>query len=130
MIKSIDRLGRNYEEILEQWRMITKDKKVDVVVLDMPLLDTRRSGKNLMGVFVADLVLQILSYVAQCRAGEYPAETERGHRRGPGREGVKFGAAEEKDSGRICAFKERLDGKNSSPPERLPGSWECPRIPS
>lgn len=65
VVKSIDRLGRNYEEILEQWRIITKEKNVDVVVLDMPLLDTRRSGRDLTGTFVADLVLQILSYVAQ-----------------------------------------------------------------
>ncbi len=65
VIKSIDRLGRNYEEILEQWRIITKVKQTDVVVLDMPLLDTRRNGKDLTGTFVADLVLQILSYVAQ-----------------------------------------------------------------
>ena len=65
VIKSIDRLGRNYEEILMQWRIITKEKQVDVVVLDMPLLDTRKSGNDLTGTFVADLVLQILSYVAQ-----------------------------------------------------------------
>lgn len=65
VVKSIDRLGRNYEEILEQWRFITKGKKADIVVLDMPLLDTRQKGKDLTGVFVADLVLQILSYVAQ-----------------------------------------------------------------
>lgn len=64
-ILSIDRLGRNYEEILLQWRIITKEKQVDVVVLDMPLLDTRKSGNDLTGTFVADLVLQILSYVAQ-----------------------------------------------------------------
>lgn len=63
-IKSIDRLGRNYEEILEQWRLLTKEKGADIVVLDMPLLDTRR-GKDLMGTFIADLVLQILSFVAQ-----------------------------------------------------------------
>ena len=65
VIKSIDRLGRNYEEILMQWRIITKEKQVDVVVLDMPLLDTRKSGNDLTGTFVADLVLQILSYMAQ-----------------------------------------------------------------
>lgn len=64
-IKSIDRLGRNYEEIQEQWRIITREKKVCIVVLDMPLLDTRKSGGDLTGIFVADLVLQILSYVAQ-----------------------------------------------------------------
>lgn len=63
-IKSIDRLGRNYEEILEQWKLITKEKKVDICVLDMPLLDTRR-GKDLMGTFLADIVLALLSYVAE-----------------------------------------------------------------
>ena len=63
-IKSIDRLGRNYEEILEQWRIITKEKKADIVVIDMPLLDTRRE-KGLLGTFIADLVLQILSYVSE-----------------------------------------------------------------
>ena len=63
-IKSIDRLGRNYREILEQWRILTKEKEVDIVVLDMPLLDTRR-GKDLMGTFLSDIVLQILSFVAE-----------------------------------------------------------------
>ena len=64
VIKSIDRLGRNYDEILEQWRIITKEKKVEVVVLDMPLLDTRK-GRDLTGTLIADIVLQLLSYVAQ-----------------------------------------------------------------
>ena len=64
VIKSIDRLGRNYEEILEQWRFLTKEKKVDIVVLDMELLDTRR-GKDLMGTFLSDVVLQVLSFVAE-----------------------------------------------------------------
>ncbi len=63
-IKSIDRLGRNYGEILEQWRMLTKEKRIDIVVLDMPLLDTRR-GKDLMGTFLSDIVLQVLSFVAE-----------------------------------------------------------------
>ena len=63
-IKSIDRLGRNYEEILEQWRVLTKEKKVDIVVIDMELLDTRR-GKDLMGTFLSDIVLQVLSFVAE-----------------------------------------------------------------
>ena len=63
-IKSIDRLGRNYEEILQQWSMLTKEKGVDIVVLDMPLLDTRR-GKDLMGTFLSDIVLQVLSFVAE-----------------------------------------------------------------
>lgn len=65
VVKSIDRLGRNYDEILNQWRFITKVKRADIVVLDMPLLDTRQTGKDLTGTFVADMVLQILSYVAQ-----------------------------------------------------------------
>lgn len=80
VIKSIDRLGRNYDEILEQWRIITKKKQADIVVLDMPLLDTRHKGKDLTGVFVSDLVLQILSYVAQ---------TERENIRQRQREGIE-----------------------------------------
>ena len=63
-IKSIDRPGRNYEEILQQWQILTKEKGVDIVVLDMPLLDTRR-GKDLMGTFLSDIVLQVLSFVAE-----------------------------------------------------------------
>ncbi len=63
-ILSIDRLGRNYEEIQNQWRILTKEKKIDITVIDMPLLDTTK-GKDLMGTFIADLVLQILSFVAQ-----------------------------------------------------------------
>ncbi|MBO5170367.1 MAG: recombinase family protein [Oscillospiraceae bacterium] len=63
-VGSIDRLGRNYEEILQQWRYLTKDKGIDIVVLDMPLLDTRR-GKDLMGTFLSDIVLQVLSFVAE-----------------------------------------------------------------
>lgn len=63
-IKSIDRLGRNYEEIMEQWKIITKNKSADIVVIDMPLLDTRR-GKDLMGTFLSDIVLALLSYVAE-----------------------------------------------------------------
>lgn len=64
-VKSIDRLGRNYGEIQEQWRLITKEMHVDMVVLDMPLLDTRQKERDLTGTFIADLVLQILCYVAQ-----------------------------------------------------------------
>ena len=64
VVKSIDRLGRNYEEILEQWRVITKEKRAAIVVLDMPLLDTRQS-RDLTGTLIADIVLQLLSYVAQ-----------------------------------------------------------------
>ena len=64
VIKSIDRMGRNYDEILDQWRILTKEKQVSIVVLDMPLLDTRQ-GRDLTGVLIADIVLQLLSYVAQ-----------------------------------------------------------------
>ena len=64
IVKSIDRLGRNYDEILEQWRLLTKEKQAAVVVLDMPLLDTRQ-GRDLTGTLIADIVLQLLSYVAQ-----------------------------------------------------------------
>lgn len=63
-IKSIDRLGRNYEEIQQQWRVLTKEKGIDICVLDMPLLDTRR-GKDLVGTFLSDIVLQVLSFVAE-----------------------------------------------------------------
>lgn len=64
VVKSIDRLGRNYNEIIEQWRILTKERQVDIVVLDMPLLDTRQ-GKDLIGTLIADIVLQLLSYAAQ-----------------------------------------------------------------
>ena len=63
-IKSIDRLGRNYQEVVEQWRFLTRVKEVDIVVIEMPLLDTRR-GKDLVGTFLSDIVLQVLSFVAE-----------------------------------------------------------------
>ncbi len=90
VVKSIDRLGRNYEEILDQWRMITKEKRADIVVLDMPLLDTRRSERNLMGIFVADLVLQILSFVAQTERENIRQRQKEGIAAARKR-GVKFG---------------------------------------
>lgn len=65
VIQSLDRLGRNYEEILEQWRILTRERQIDIVVLDMPLLDTRDKNRDLTGTFMADLILQVLSYVAQ-----------------------------------------------------------------
>ena len=65
VVQSIDRLGRNYTEILEQWRLITKEKRADILVLDMPMLDTRAKGQDLTGKFISDMVLQLLSYVAQ-----------------------------------------------------------------
>lgn len=92
VVKSIDRLGRNYEEILEQWASLTKEKKAAIVVLDMPLLDTRE-GRDLTGTLVADIVLQLLSYVAQTerefihqrQAEGIAAALERGVRFGPER---------------------------------------------
>lgn len=75
-IKSIDRLGRNYAEILEQWRILTKDKGIDIVVLDMPLLDTRR-GKDLMGTFLSDIVLQVLCICSRKRKNKYSAKAGR-----------------------------------------------------
>lgn len=74
---SIDRLGRNYEEILEQWRILTKEKRVDVVILDMPLLDTR-NGRDLTGTLIADIVLQLLSYVAQTEREKIKARQAEG----------------------------------------------------
>ena len=88
-IKSIDRLGRNYEEILQQWRMLTKDEGIDIVVLDMPLLDTRQ-GKDLLGTFIADLVLQILSFVAQ-NEREYIRKRQAEGIAAAKAKGVKFG---------------------------------------
>jgi DNA invertase Pin-like site-specific DNA recombinase len=88
-IKSIDRLGRNYEEIQNQWRVITKDKGVDIVVLDMPLLDTRR-GKDLLGTFISDLVLQLLSFVAENERTNIKQRQAEGIAAAKAR-GVKFG---------------------------------------
>lgn len=88
-IKSIDRLGRNYEEIQNQWRIITKEKGVDIVVLDMELLDTRRE-KNLLGTFIADLVLQVLSFVAQSERENIKKRQAEGIAAAKKR-GVKFG---------------------------------------
>lgn len=88
-IKSIDRLGRNYGEILEQWRILTREKKVDIVVLDMPLLDTRR-GKDLMGTFLSDIVLQVLSFVAENERTNIRARQAEGIAAAKAR-GVKFG---------------------------------------
>ena len=93
-IKSIDRLGRNYEEILNQWRVITKEKCVDVVVLDMPLLDTRQD-KSLMNRFIADLVLQILSFFAQNERENIRKRQAEGIAAAKAR-GVKFGRPEKK----------------------------------
>lgn len=89
VIKSIDRLGRNYEEILAQWRIITKEKQVSIVVLDMPLLDTRQ-GRDLTGTLIADIVLQLLSYVAQTEREFIRQRQAEGIEAAKAR-GVKFG---------------------------------------
>ena len=81
-IKAIDRLGRNYNMVLDEWRILTKEKGIDIVVIDMPLLDTRIEGKNLVGKFIADVVLQVLSFVA---------ENERETMRQRQAKGIKFG---------------------------------------
>ncbi len=100
-IKSIDRLGRNYEEIQNQWRVLTKDRRVDICVLDMPLLDTRR-GKDLVGTFLSDIVLQVLSFVA---------ENERANIRQRQAEGIAAAKARGVRFGR--------------PPRPLPESFPC-----
>lgn len=88
-IKSIDRLGRNYEEIQNQWRILTKDKGVDICVIDMPLLDTRR-GKDLVGTFLSDIVLQVLSFVAENERVNIRARQAEGIAAAKAR-GVRFG---------------------------------------
>ena len=101
VVKSIDRLGRNYEEILEQWASLTKEKKANIVVLDMPLLDTR-GGRDLTGTLIADIVLQLLSYVAQ---------TEREFNRQRQAEGIAAAKAKGVHFGR--KFKERGENYES-----------------
>ncbi|RZS92797.1 DNA invertase Pin-like site-specific DNA recombinase [Cuneatibacter caecimuris] len=91
-ILSIDRLGRNYKEIQEQWKLLTQEKGIDICVLDMPLLDTRQ-GKDLMRTFIADLVLQILSFVAQNERENIHKRQAEGIEAAKAR-GVKFGRPE------------------------------------
>lgn len=90
LVKSIDRLGRNYDEILEQWKRLTREKRVDVIVLDFPLLNTKEQENGLTGKFVADLVLQILSYVAQIERENTHMRQLEGIREARKR-GVRFG---------------------------------------
>ena len=111
VIPSIDRLGRNYEEMLEQWRIITKEKNVDIVVLDMPLLDTRQRLAGLTETFITDLVLQIFSYVAQVERDN----ARRWQREGIDaamRRGVKFGRPKkEKPDGFSEAYERYMSGE-------------------
>ena len=90
VVKSIDRLGRDYDEILEQWRIITKERQAAVVVIDIPLLDTRQKDRDLTGTFIADLVLQILSYVAQTER-EFIRQRQAEGITAAKKRGVKFG---------------------------------------
>ncbi len=111
VVKSIDRLGRNYEEILEQWRIITKEKQANIVVLDMPLLDTR-TGNDLTRTLIADIVLQLLSYVAQ---------TEREFIKQRQREGIAAAKAKGIHMGR----------QSKKPPDNfeiVKLAWECQTI--
>lgn len=116
VVQSIDRLGRSYEEILEQWRTITREKEADLLVLDMPMLDTRAKGRDLTGKFISDMVLQVLSYVAQTerenirrRQAEGIAEAKaRGVRFGPAPAAATSGfdaAAREYRAGRLSVRK-------------------------
>lgn len=89
VVKSIDRLGRNYDEILEQWRLLTKERHIDIVVIDMPLLDTRE-GRDLTGTLIADIVLQLLSYVAQSERENIKQRQREGIMAAKAR-GIKFG---------------------------------------
>lgn len=113
VVKSIDRLGRNYEEILNEWRLITKSKKAAIVVLDMPLLDTRQARRGLTGVFVADLVLQVLSYVAQIERENTKQRQAEGIAAAKAR-GVRFGRPAIRRPGTYQAVKRAyLEGRIS-----------------
>lgn len=105
VIKSIDRLGRNYDEILEQWRLITKEKQAAIVVIDMPLLDTRQS-RDLTGTLIADIVLQLLSYVAQTER-EFIRQRQAEGIAAAKQQGVKFGRKPMERTATFCAIKER-----------------------
>ena len=111
-IKSIDRLGRNYEEIQNQWRVLTKEKGVDIAVIDMPLLDTRLN-KDLMGTFIADIVLQILSFVAQSERDTIRKRQAEGIMAAKAR-GVKFGRPEKKAPENFGELVKK---------------WECKKMP-
>lgn len=112
VIKSIDRLGRNYDEILEQWRLITKEKQAAIVVIDMPLLDTRQS-RDLTGTLIADIVLQLLSYVAQTER-EFIRQRQAEGIAAAKRQGVKFGRKPMERTATFYAVKERLLRKELS----------------
>ncbi len=105
VVKSIDRLGRNYEEVINEWRMITKEKKASIVVLDMPLLDTRNRHDNITGTLIADIVLQLLSYVAQIERENIRQRQAEGIAAAKAR-GVKFGRPQKKRPPQYQTVKE------------------------
>lgn len=113
VVGSIDRLGRNYNEILDQWRYITKKKKANIVVLDMPLLDTRHTSNDLTGIFIADLVLQILSYVAQTERENIKQRQKEGIAAAKKR-GVKFGRPRKIIPDTFPLVKEKWENKQIS----------------
>ena len=116
-IKSIDRLGRNYDEVLEQWRILTKTKKIDIVVLDMPLLDTR-VHKDLLGTFISDLVLQVLSFVAQNERENIRTRHAEGIAAAQQR-GVKFGRPEKPLPSNFSELARRWENREISTAEVL-----------
>ena len=112
VIKSIDRLGRNYEEILEQWRIITKEKQAAIVVLDMPLLDTRQS-RDLTGTLIADIVLQLLSYVAQTER-EFIRQRQAEGIAAAERNGVRFGRKPMERPAAFCVLRKQWQDQKIS----------------
>ena len=133
-IMSIDRLGRNYDEIKEQWRILTKERKIDIVVLDMPLLDTRLN-KDLMGNFIADLVLQILSFVAENERHNIKKRQAEGIAAAKLR-GVRFGRPIKKVPSNFESIikewergKLSLDGKCKTSPRQEMKNPPSPKIP-
>ena len=113
IIKSIDRLGRDYDEILEQWRVITKEKRAAIVVLDIPLLDTRQKERDLTGTFIADLVLQILSYVAQQERESIRQRQAEGIAAAQSR-GIKFGRPLKEPPQAFCEVRKAWERKEIS----------------
>lgn len=112
VVKSIDRLGRNYEEILEQWRIITKEKQAAIVVLDMPLLDTRQN-RDLTGTLIADIVLQLLSYVAQTER-EFIRQRQAEGIAAAKRNGVKFGRKPMERPAAFCVLQKQWQDQKIS----------------
>lgn len=112
VVKSIDRLGRNYAEILEQWRVLTKEKQADIIVLDMPLLDTRKN-KDLTGTLIADIVLQLLSYVAQTER-EFIRQRQREGIAAAKARGVQFGRPRVQKPAAYESVKKRWQNKEFS----------------